>query len=256
MRDSRAIIDPAAKLHASVSVGPFSMIDANVEIGEGTVIGPHVIIRGPTRIGKHNHIFQFSSIGEMPQDKKFGNEETRLEIGDYNVIREFCTLNRGTAQDQGVTKIGHHNLLMAYVHIAHDCVLEDHIVMANSASLAGHVHIESFVGLGGMSGVHQFCRIGAYSFAAGGSMIAKDVLPYIKVSGYYAKPFGLNAIGLERHQFSKEAIECLKEAYKIIYRQNLVVADALGELQKLEATCPEVTRMRVALENSERGIAR
>jgi UDP-N-acetylglucosamine acyltransferase len=249
-----AIIHPTAKIADNVEIGPWTVIGSNVEIGERTWIGPHVVIQGPTRIGCDNKIFQFSSIGEIPQDTKFKGEETYLEIGHRNVIREFCTFNRGTAQDQSTTRIGHDNLFMSYVHIAHDCEVGNHTIFANNASLAGHVKVEDYVTLGGFSSVVQFCHIGAYSFSAVNSVIIKDIPPFIKVSGYYAKPFGLNMIGLQRRGFAAETIAHLRRAYKIIYRNGFKIAYAIQELQKM--VCPEVKRLIHFIETSTSGIIR
>jgi UDP-N-acetylglucosamine acyltransferase len=249
-----AIIDPSAKLASDVHVGAFTVIGPDVEIGEGTWIGPHVVIQGPTRIGRDNRIFQFSSIGEMPQDLKFKGETTWLEIGDRNVIREFCTFNRGTIQDRGMTRIGSDNLFMAYVHIAHDCEVGNHTIFANNASLAGHVKIDDYVTLGGYSGVFQFCRVGIHSFVATNSVVIKDVPPYVKVSGYYAKPFGLNTVGLQRRGFAEETITQLRRAYKVIYRNGLTVAKAIEELQK--QAIPEIQHLIQFIEASHSGIVR
>jgi UDP-N-acetylglucosamine acyltransferase len=249
-----AIIDPSAKLGKDVHIGPYSVIGPEVEIGDGTWIGPHVVINGPTKIGRENRIYQFASVGEITQDLKYNGERTYLEIGDHNIIREFCTINRGSVQDNSVTRIGSHNLLMAYVHIAHDCVVGNHVVFSNNASLAGHVHIEDFVVMGGYSGVFQFCRVGAHSFISTNSVVIKDVPPFVKVSGYYAKPFGLNTVGLQRRGFTSQAITELKRAYKIIYRNGLTVANALEELQKMMT--PEVKVMAEFIEASNAGIVR
>ncbi|OGT42406.1 MAG: acyl-[acyl-carrier-protein]--UDP-N-acetylglucosamine O-acyltransferase [Gammaproteobacteria bacterium RIFCSPHIGHO2_12_FULL_37_34] len=254
MIDQTAIIDPSAKIANSAHVGPYSVIGPAVEIGEGTFIGPHVVIQGPTKIGRDNKIFQFSSIGEMPQDLKFQGEQTYLEIGDRNTIREFCTFNRGTVQDKTTTRIGHDNFFMAYVHVAHDCQIGNHAIFANNASLAGHVTIEDYVTLSGFSGVFQFCRVGAYSFVATNSVIIKDVPPFIKVSGYYAKPFGLNTIGLQRRGFTEDVLILLRRAYKIIYRNGLTIAKAIEELRKME--CVEVQQLIQFIETSRSGITR
>lgn len=254
MIDKTAVIDPSAKIAENVHIGPYSVIGADVEIGEGTWIGPHVVIKGPTKIGRNNKIHQFASLGEDPQDLKYQGEKTWLEIGDSNVIREFCTLNRGTIQDKGVTRIGNHNLLMSYVHIAHDCIVGDHTVFANNASLAGHVKVEDHVILGGFSGVFQFCRVGSHSFIATNSVVIKDVPPYVKVSGHYAKPFGLNTVGLQRRGFGAEVMKKLRQAYKIIYRNGLTVADAMSELRKLEV--PELLPLIEFIETSTAGIVR
>lgn len=253
MIDKTAIIDPTAKIAKQVQIGPYSIIGPEVEIGEGTWIGPHVVIQGPTRIGKENKIYQFSSIGEVSQDKKFLGQRTYLEIGDRNIIREFCTFNRGTAKDT-VTKIGNDNLFMAYVHIAHDCEVGNHTIFANNASLAGHVKVEDHVILSGFAGVFQFCRVGAYSFAATNSVIIKDVPPFIKVSGYHAKPYGLNTVGLQRHGFSNDILLGLRRAYKIIYRSGLTVAKAIEELKTFD--CAQVKRLMQFIETSETGIVR
>jgi UDP-N-acetylglucosamine acyltransferase len=252
--DKTAIVDPSAKIANNVYIGPYSIIGPHVEIGAGTWIGPHVVIQGPTRIGCENKIFQFSSVGEMPQDLKFKGEETYLEIGDRNIIREFCTIHRGTAQDKSLTKIGNNNLFMAYVQIAHDCVVGHHTIFANNASLAGHVTVEDYAILSGFAGVFQFCRIGKYSFAATNSVIIKDVPPYVKVSGYHAKPFGLNTVGLQRHGFSDNVLTQLKRAYKIIYRNGLTIANAIEELQKLDGE--EIKYLIQFIETSHAGIVR
>jgi UDP-N-acetylglucosamine acyltransferase len=254
--DKTAIIDPTARIAANVHIGPFSVIGADVEIGEGTWIGPHVVIQGPTKIGRDNKIFQFASLGAEPQDKKFKGEPTRLEIGDRNVIREFCTFNRGTAQDRSLTCIGHDNLFMAYVHIAHDCIVGNHTIFANNASLAGHVTVEDYVIFGGFSGVFQSCRVGANSFASMGAMIDKDVPPFVKVSGYYAKPYGLNTVGLKRRGYETEKMLELRRAYKTIYRKGLTVKQALESLQEMVGRCPEVQLFIDFIRGSARGIIR
>lgn len=253
MIDKTAIIHPSAKIAKNVAIGPYSIIGENVEIGEGTWIGPHVVIQGTTRIGRDNKIFQFASVGEVTQDKKFTGDETFLEIGDRNMIREFCTLNRGTSKDT-ITRIGHDNLLMAYVHVAHDCEVGNHTVFANNASLAGHVIVEDYAILSGFAGVFQFCRVGAYSFAAANSVIIKDVPPFMKVAGHYAKPFGLNTVGLQRRGFAADTITQLRRAYKVIYRNGLTVAKAIEELQNVP--CPEVQQLVQFIETSNTGIVR
>ncbi len=254
MIDQTAIIHASATIAKNVHIGPYSIIGADVEIGEGTWIGPHVVIQGPTRIGRDNKIFQFSSIGEQPQDLKFNGELTYLELGDRNIIREFCTLNRGTAQDKSITRIGNDNLFMAYVHIAHDCDIGNHAIFSNNASLAGHVKIEDYVILGGFSGVSQRCRVGAHSFIATNSVVIKDVPPYVKVSGYYAKPFGLNTVGLQRRGFAADIISQLRRAYKIIYRNGLTVAKAVEELHAME--CAAILPLIQFIETSDTGIIR
>lgn len=252
-----AVIDPSAKIADGVEIGPWTYIGPNVEIQEGTWVGPHVVIKGPTRIGRDNKIFQFASVGEDPQDKKYKGEQTFLEIGDRNVIREACTINRGVEQAGGITRIGNDNLFMAYVHIAHDCLIGNHTIFANHSALAGHVAVGDFAIFGGVCGVHQFCQIGAHSFIGGGTKITKDVLPYVLIDGgQEAKACGLNAEGLKRRGFSSEAINTLRRAYKIIYRNGLTVAQAIEHLNELVAECPEVYLMIEALQQSTRGIVR
>ncbi len=256
MIDERAIIHPTARIARDVEIGPWTIIGPDVEIQEGTWIGPHVVINGPTKIGKNNRIFQFASLGEAPQDKKFHGEKTTLEIGDNNTIREFCTFNRGTVQGGGVTKIGNNNWIMAYVHIAHDCIVGNNTVFANNASLAGHVIVEDFVTFAGFAGVHQFCRVGSYSFVAKATYVTQDVLPYILVSGYTPEACGLNTEGLKRNGFSTETIENLKRAYRLIFRQGLTLKEAIVELEKIQHQGPEIGRLIQALQDSTRGIVR
>lgn len=251
-----AVIDPTAKIADSVEIGAYSIIGANVEIGENTWIGPHVVIQGPTKIGKENKLFQFSSIGDVPQDKKFHNEVSYLEIGDRNTIREFATINRGTEDGGGTTRIGNDNWLMAYIHIAHDCQVGNGTIFANNASLAGHANIGDFAILGGFTLVHQFCTIGQHAFCGMGSAISKDVLPYVMVNGSPASTYGLNSEGIKRKGFSKETIKALKDAYKIIYRSKLTVKEVNNELKSLAEQFPEVNNMLAGLNNSERGILR
>ncbi len=254
--DSRAVIDPKARIAEGVSIGPYSVIGPDVEIGEGTWIGPHVVINGPCRIGKENKFYQFSSIGEDPQDKKYNGEPTLLEIGDRNVIREYCTFNRGTVQDKGTTKIGNDNWIMAYVHIAHDCEVGNSTILANNATLAGHVIIEDHVILGGASLIHQFCVVGAHSFVGMGSAIAKDVPPFMMVAGQPAEPHGLNLEGLRRRGFTPEAIKALRKSYKIIYRSGLTVVQALEQLKPLMDEFEPVVQLAEFVRNSGRGIVR
>lgn len=257
MIDARTDIHPSAKLGQNVRIGPWTQIGAEVEIGDDTVIEAHVVIKGPCKIGKGNHIYAFASVGEEPQDKKYRGEDTLLEIGDHNVIRESCTLNRGTVQGGGVTKLGDGNLLMAYVHIAHDCILGNNNILANYVGLAGHVTIEDHVIMGGYAAVHQFCTIGSYSFLGGNSAIVKDVLPYLMVAGgHNPNVFGLNIEGLRRHGFSEDVRSALKQAYKIIFRQNLTSQEAIAALADLQQQWPEVRLMVHALEKSQRGILR
>lgn len=251
-----AVVDPAARLAAGVGIGPYSVIGADVEIGAGTVLGPHVVIQGPTRIGKNNRFVGTASIGGAPQDKKYAGEPTTLEIGDGNTIFEYVTLNRGTAQDKGATRIGNGNWLMAYVHIAHDCILGDNIIMANNATLAGHVDIEDWAILGGFTKVHQFCRIGAHSFTGMNVDVTRDVPPYVMVSGAPVKPHGINTEGLKRRAFSPDQIRNIKNAYRILYRSDLRLEEAVQQLRILGESQPEVALMARFLEKSERSITR
>ena len=257
MIDPTAIIHPDAKLHSNVSVGSYSIIGADVSIDSGTDIGPHVVINGPTNIGPNNKIFQFCSIGEDPQDKKFKKEKNSiLEIGAGNTIREYVSINRGTGDGGGKTVIGDDNWIMAYVHIAHDCIVGNETVFANNVTLAGHVIIDDYVILGGFTGVHQFCRIGSYSFSAISSVIVKDVPPYVLVSGNSAKPTGLNREGLKRHGFDSDTINILRKAYKAIYRDGLVLKDALQVLSDLAIESDKVEAMHTFIAASQRGIVR
>lgn len=256
MIDARAVIAPDAKIGDGVTVGPYTVIGSEVEIGAGTWIGPHVVIAGPTRIGRDNKIFQFASLGEAPQDKKYAGEKTRLEIGDRNAIREYCTINRGTVQGGGVTRIGNDNWIMAYVHIAHDCLVGDQTIFANSASLAGHVTVGDHAILGGFTLVHQFCMIGAHCFCGMGSVISMDVPPYVMVSGNPAKPHGINSEGLKRRGFSGEALRALREAYKLIYKSNLTLNEARERIAARVNECPDLVLLTRFLEQSQRGIVR
>lgn len=256
MIDSTAIIHPSARIGADVTIGPWTLIDSDVEIGDDTWIASHVVIRGPTQIGRANKIYQFASIGEDPQDKKYKGEKTILKIGDRNIFRESCTVNRGVSGAGGITSIGDDNLFMACVHIAHDCRIGNETIFANHSSLAGHVVVGDFAIFSGFCGIHQFCQIGAHSFIGGGSMVTMDVLPYVLVDGHEAKACGLNAVGLKRRGFSSETINVLKRAYKIIYRNGLTVAQAIEQLNELRVACPEVNPMIEALQNSTRGIVR
>jgi UDP-N-acetylglucosamine acyltransferase len=254
--DPRAVIDPAAELAADVSVGPYAVIGADVVIGAGTRIGPHAIINGPTRIGRDNRIFQFTSVGDAPQDKKYAGEPTRLEIGDRNTIREFVTINRGTVQDEGITRLGDDNWIMAYVHIAHDCQVGNQTIFANNASLAGHVSVGDFAILGGFTLVHQFCSIGAHAITAFGSGISKDVPPYVTVGGSPAHAHGLNMEGLRRRGFSEDSRKALKRAYKTLYREQRSLQDALLQLKDQARDVPELDILVKFLEQQTRGIVR
>jgi len=252
----QAIIDPSAKIGENVEIGPWTWVGPGVEIGDGTQIMSHVVIKGPTKIGKNNRIFQFSSVGEECQDKKFAGEATRLEIGDNNIIRESCTIHRGTTQDQGVTKIGSGNLLMAYVHVAHDCVIGDDSIFANGTTLAGHVQVADNVILGGGTMVHQFCKIGLHSMSAGGSIVLRDIPAYVMASGQSASAHGLNTEGLKRRGFSSDLILTLKRAYKVVYRKGLKLSDALEALSEIANETPEVAIFTDSIKNSDRGIIR
>ncbi len=256
MIDNRAVVDPKAEIDEGVTIGPFSVIGAGVKIGRGTTIGSHAVVKGPTRIGVDNKIFQFSSIGEDPQDKKYAGEETFLEIGDRNTIREFVTINRGTAQDAIATRLGNDNLLMAYTHIAHDCQVGNHTIMANAASLAGHVRLDDWAILGGFCTVHQFCHIGTHSFAGLNSTIKRDVPPFVLIDGSPAKPHGINSEGLRRRGFSDESIQQIKRAYKIIYKKQLMLTDAIEAIQQMAQECPELTALVDFFHGSERSIVR
>ncbi len=251
-----AIVHPAARLAAGVSVGAYTLIGEHVEIGENTWVGSHAVIEGRTKIGARNRIHHFASIGGVPQDKKYADEDTTVEIGDGNTIREYVTINRGTIQDAGATRIGHDNWLMAYVHIAHDCQIGSHTIFANLAQLAGHVHIGDWVILGGMTGVHQFVRVGAHSFTGIGTHLLQDLPPYVTASGDQAKPYGINAEGLRRRGFSAEAINGIKRAYRTLYRSGLSFEDAKRELQAQVGQCPPVQEMVDFLARCERGITR
>jgi UDP-N-acetylglucosamine acyltransferase len=254
--DSKAIVDSHAELADDVSVGPYSVIGADVKIGAGTVIGSHVVIKGPTSIGKENRIYQFTSIGEDPQDKKYAAEITRLEIGDRNTIREFTSMHRGTQQDNCVTKIGDDNLFMAYTHVAHDCIIGNNVIMANGASLAGHVHLNNNAILGGFTLVHQFTQVGQYSFAAMGSAITQDIPPFIMVGGKPTRPHGINSVGMERNGISTEDIRLIRNAYKIIYKMNLRLEDAIEKMEDMASDSKQLTDMISFLRNVSRGILR
>ena len=251
-----AIIDPKAELDSSVEVAAYCVIGAGVRVGENTKIGSHVVLKGPTTIGKNNQIYQFSSLGESPQDKKYAGEPTTLEIGDNNTIREFCTFNRGTIQDKGVTKIGNDNWIMAYVHIAHDCTIGNHTIMANNSSLAGHVDIHDYAILGGFTLIHQFCKVGAHVITAVNSVVFKDIPPYVTASGYDANPHGINSEGLKRRGFSPETIMQIKRAYKVLYRNSLTLEEAKLELAEMQKSCKEINLLSEFLTNSNRGIIR
>lgn len=251
-----ALIDPAAKLGNNVSVGAYSIIGADVEIGDDTTIGPHVVIEGPTKIGRENRIWQFASLGAAPQDKKFHGENSRLEIGDRNVIREFVTFNRGTEDGSGLTRIGNDNWLMAYVHVAHDCEVGNNAIFSNASSLAGHVKVDDWVILGGFTLVHQFCQIGAHAFTAMGAIINRDVPPYVTVAGSFAAPKGINTEGLRRRGYSKERIMSIKRAYRTLYMSGLPLSDARSELARAAEEAPDVRLMLDFIERSQRSLVR
>jgi len=257
MIHSTAIIAPGAELDPTVTVGPYAVIGENVKIGAGTSIGPHTVIEGQTEIGCDNQIFQFASIGAIPQDLKFAGEVSYLKIGDRNRIREFVTIHLGTEDGCGVTTIGNDNLFMAYSHVAHDCIVKNHVILANAATLAGHVEIDDFAILGGLSAVHQFARIGCHVMASGGSMIGQDIVPYAIVQGDRAKVVGLNLIGLKRRGFSSEALSNIKKMYKLVFRANLKLEEAIAQLEELfDKSAPEVATYLDFLKKSERGLAR
>ncbi len=251
-----ALVDPAAELAAGVSVGAYSIVGPHVVVGEGTTIGPHVVVTGHTRIGRNNRFFQFSSIGEAPQDKKYAGEPTRVEIGDDNTFREYCTINSGTVQDTGVTRIGSHNWVMAYVHIAHDCVVGDHTIFANCTNLAGHVHIDDWAILGGYTGVHQFCKVGAHCMTAVGTVLLQDLPTYVLAGGNTAQAHGINSEGLKRRGFSTAAIAGIKRAYKTLYRSGLTLEEAKSELSAQASATPEVQPLVDFLGRATRGIVR
>ena len=251
-----AIIDPSAVIADNVKIGPFSVIGPKVKIGEGTEIASHVVINGPTKIGKNNRIFQFASIGEEPQDKKFHGEDTTLEIGDNNLIRESVTINRGTVQGGGVTRLGSNNWIMAYVHIAHDCIIGNDNIFANNASLAGHVIIDDFVILGGFTLISQFNYMGSHSFSAMGSVISRHVPPYVLVSGHMAKPFGINVEGLRRRNFTDLQIKNIRQAYKFLYRSGLKLEEAEIRIDNIKQESDEISLLSDFLKNQEGGIIR
>ena len=251
-----AIIDPKAELDSSVEIGAYSVIGPDVRIDSGTTIGSHVTIDGPTTIGKQNRVFQFASLGAAPQDKKYADEPTTLEIGDGNTIREFCTFNRGTVQDKGATRIGNDNWIMSYVNIEHDCQIVNHTIFANNSSLAGHVDVDDYAILGGFTLIHQFCKIGAHIITAVGSVVFKDIPPYVTAAGYDAKPHGINSEGLKRRGFSAETVMQIKRAYKTLYRNGLTLEEAKRELQQQAAACAELGILLEFLGASTRGIVR
>jgi UDP-N-acetylglucosamine acyltransferase len=257
MIHEKAVVHPRARIAEGVEIGPFSVVGENVTIGKDTWIGPHVVITGWTTIGKNCKIFQFSSIGEVPQYLKFTGEESHVIIGDNNVIREFVTINRATTQGGGKTVLGNENFLMAYAHVAHDCLIGNQVIMSNAATLAGHIEIEDGAIIGGLSAVHQFVRIGAYSFISGLTGVPQDIPPYILVAGGRCKPYGLNLVGLKRHGFPEKTIKGLKKAYKVIFRSALTLENAIKDIQADKiSSIPEVFHLVQFIQGSKRGICR
>ena len=256
MIHSTAVVADDAQIDDSVEIGPYAVIGSQVSIGAGTKIDSHVVVNGPTTIGNDNHIYQFASIGDDPQDKKYANEPTELIIGDRNTIREFCTISRGTTQDAGKTIIGSDNWIMAYVHIAHDCVVGNQTIMANNATLAGHVHIGDWVICGGFTGIHQFCKVGAHAFLGMFSIINRDVPAYTMIAGQPSVPKGINSEGLKRRDFSADQIRNIKDAYRLVYRKGLKLADAMQQIEALSSEQPELLLLLDSLRSSERGIVR
>ena len=253
---STAVVDPKARLAADVEVGPYAVIGPHVEIGAATSVGAHTVIAGHTRIGANNRIHPHVSLGGAPQDKKYKGEPTRLEIGDGNTIREFCTLNCATVQDAGITRVGNDNWIMAYVHFAHDCQIGSNAIFANATQLGGHVHVGDYAILGGITAVHQHCHIGAHCITGAGTVVLQDIPPYIMVSGNPAKPYGLNSEGLKRRGFTADTITGLKRAYKTLYRSGHTLDQARRELARQAAECPDIRATLDFLAVSTRGIVR
>ncbi len=256
MIDSRAIVDPSAKIAATASIGPWTIIGPEVEIGEGTCVESHVIIKRNAKIGSHNHIHSYASIADDPQDVHYQDRETGLVMGDHNTIREFCTISRGSSSEDGITHIGNHNYLMAYSHVAHDCRIANHVVFTNGATIAGHVQVDDYANLGGGTMVHQFCYLGAHSFCGGFSGVAQDVLPFVLAKGDPATSRSINVIGLRRRGFSESAVEHIRHAYKILFRRGNKLAEARAELEKMVSGCAEIQLLLDAIDRSTRGIAR
>jgi UDP-N-acetylglucosamine acyltransferase len=254
--DPRAIVDPTARIAEDVEIGPFAVIGADVEIGAGCWIGPHAVVKGPTRLGRGNKVFQFASIGDAPQDKKYAGEPTRLVVGDRNVFREFCSINRGTVGGRGETRIADDCLFMAYSHVAHDCIIGSHCVMSNCTALAGHVDLGDWVILSGYAGIHQFCKIGAHAFLANNAAVTRDVPPYLLVAGSPAEPKGVNSEGLKRRGFDAAQITNIKNAYRLFYRSGLKLAEATEQLRALVPQQPEIAPFVDFLAASERSIIR
>jgi UDP-N-acetylglucosamine acyltransferase len=251
-----AVVSSEARVHGEATIGPYAIIGPDVEIGAGSRIEAHVVVKGPTTIGEDNHIFQFASIGDDPQDKKYAGEPTKLAIGDRNTIRECCTINRGTTQDQGGTSIGDDNWIMAYAHIAHDCVVGNNTIFANNASIAGHVHVGDWAILGGFTTSHQFCHIGPHALTSMFTYITKDVPAFVVVSGRPAEPRGINAEGLRRRDYSTDQIRNIREAYRVLYRQGLKLEEATRALTERASTQEELRPLLESLQGSSRGLVR
>jgi UDP-N-acetylglucosamine acyltransferase len=251
-----AIVDPRARIALDVEIGPYAVVGPDVEIGAGCSIGSHAVVTGHTRLGLRNRIFPFAAIGGAPQDKKYRGEPTRLEIGDGNTIREYATINRGTVQDAGVTRIGSDNWIMAYCHVAHDCQVGSHTVFANLTTLGGHVHVGDYAVLGGHSAFHQFVKVGAHAMVGGGSIVLQDVAPYVTVGGSPIATHGINAEGLKRRGFSAESIAALKRAYRTLFKSGLTLAEARADLEKQAQETPEVRALLDFLDHSTRGLLR
>lgn len=255
-----AVVDPQAELASGVRVGPYCVIGPKVRIGEGTVLDAHVVVSGRTTLGRHNRFFPFCAIGGEPQDKKYAGEDTELVVGDHNTVREYCTFSLGTAQGGGITRVGSHNWIMASAHVAHDCLVGDHTILANNATLAGHVTLGDHVILGGLTGVHQFCSIGAHAMAGGGSVILRDVPPYVICNGNPCEPHGINTEGLKRRGFDSDTVNLLRRAYKLVYREGRTVAEAVAALDELAGEHPgsaaAIASLRDFVRDSQRGIIR
>ncbi len=252
-----AVIDAKADIHETVEIGPYSVIGPGVTVGENTWIGPHVVLNGPMTIGRDNKIFQFSSLGEISQDKTAKRDDaTRVEIGDGNTIREYVTIQRGTLKEQGLTKVGNDNWIMANAHIAHDCIVGSHCIVANGTTLAGHITIEDWVGLGGYTLVHQFCRIGAHAYTGGGAVVLRDLPPFVIAEGQPARPRGINSEGLKRRGFSAEDLDAIKDAYKLIYLSGAIMSEVKAKLADMSQSSVHVARMLAFIESSKRALSR
>jgi UDP-N-acetylglucosamine acyltransferase len=251
-----AIVDSRAEIDSSAEIGAYAIIEGEVTIGPRSRVGGHAMIKGPTRIGEDNHIYQFASIGDDPQDKKYKGEDTRLEIGDRNTIREFCTINKGTIQDEGVTRVGDDNWIMAYAHIAHDCVVGNGTIFANNASIAGHVHVGDFAILGGFTAVHQFCQIGTLAFTSMFTYVSKDIPAFVVASGRPAEARGINTEGLKRRGYTATAVRNIRDAYKVVYRQGLMVEEAIAELEARAPSQSEIQPLLDSLRRGDRGLLR